>query len=228
VSKHPVIAIDGPAGSGKSTAARLLARRLGCTHVDTGALYRTVALLAVERGLDLAGEAALAALVPEIDVRFEPAADGVRVFSGGREVSEAIRTAELTSQVKYAARSPLVRKALRPVQRAFAERSPVVMEGRDIGTVIFPEAEVKFYLDASLPVRAERRWRELAARGESITLEEVKRREAARDESDRGRQVAPLRRAEDAVALDTSGLGVEEMVDRLEELARARLEGAAS
>ena len=225
--KHPVIAIDGPAGSGKSTVARLLARRLGYTHVDTGALYRTVTLLAVERGLDLADEAALAALVPEIDVRFEPAEDGVRVFSGDREVSEDIRTPELTAQVKYAARSPLVRKALRPVQRAFAERGPVVMEGRDIGTVIFPDAGVKFYLDASLAVRAERRWRELAARGEDISLEEVRRQEAARDESDRDRQVAPLRRAGDAVALDTSGLSVEETADRLAELARARLGEAA-
>lgn len=227
MSKHPVIAIDGPAGSGKSTAARLLARRLGYAHVDTGALYRTVTLLALERGLDLADGAALAALVPEINVRFEPAEDGVRVFSGDREVSEDIRSAELTAQVKYAARSPLVREALRPVQRAFAERSGVVMEGRDIGTVIFPDAEVKFYLDASIEIRAERRWRELAARGESVTREEVKRQEAARDESDRNRQVAPLRQAQDAVVFDTGGRSVEETADRLAELARERLGEAA-
>ncbi len=223
MSNHPVITIDGPAGSGKSTAARLLARRLGYTHVDTGALYRTLTLLAIERGVDLADEAALAALVAEIDVRFEPADDGVRVFSGDREVSEDIRTAELTAQVKYAARSPQVRSALRPVQRAFAERSPVVMEGRDIGTVIFPDAEVKFYLDAAIEVRAERRWRELAARGESISREEVQRQEAARDESDLGREVAPLRRAEDAVLVDTGGRSVEETADRLAGLARERL-----
>jgi len=223
VSKHPVIAIDGPAGGGKSTAARLLARRLGWTHVDTGALYRTVTLLAIERGADLADEAALAALVPEIDVRFEPAEGGVRVWSGEREVTAAIRAPELTAQVRFAARSALVRAALGPVQRAFAERSPVVMEGRDIGTVIFPDAEVKFYLDAPLAVRAERRWKELAAHGQSISREEVERAERARDESDRKRRTAPLRRADDAIAVDTGELTVERMVERLAELAAARL-----
>ena len=236
--RHPVIAIDGPAGSGKSTAARLLARRLGFTHVDTGALYRTVTLLALERGADLGDEAALAGLVPEIRVRFEPcsesrgallqgepAADGVRVFSAGRDVSAAIRRPELAAQVRHAARSALVRRALLPVQREFAAAGPVVMEGRDIGTVIFPDAEVKFYLDAPLEIRAERRWRELVAAGSPATLEEVRRQEAARDESDLRRAVAPLRRAADAVVVDTGGLSVAAMVERLAELAGARLKG---
>ena len=223
--RHPVIAIDGPAGSGKSTAARLLARRLGFTHVDTGALYRTVTLLALERGADLGDEAALAGLVPEIRVRFEPAADGVRVFSAGRDVSAAIRRPELAAQVRHAARSALVRRALLPVQREFAAAGPVVMEGRDIGTVIFPDAEVKFYLDAPLEIRAERRWRELVAAGSPATLEEVRRQEAARDESDLRRAVAPLRRADDAVVVDTGGLSVAAMVERLAELAGARLKG---
>jgi len=225
VPRHPVIAIDGPAGSGKSTAARLLARRLGFTHVDTGALYRTVTLLALERGADLGDEAALAGLVPEIRVRFEPAADGVRVFSAGRDVSAAIRRPELAAQVRHAARSALVRRALLPVQREFAAAGPVVMEGRDIGTVIFPDAEVKFSLDAPLEIRAERRWRELVAAGSPATLEEVRRQEAARDESDLRRAVAPLRRADDAVVVDTGGLSVAAMVERLAELAGARLKG---
>lgn len=225
--RHPVIAIDGPAGSGKSTAARLLASRLGFTHIDTGALYRTVTLLAVERGLDLADEKALASVVPDLALRFVPGPDGVRVMSGRRDVSRAIRKAELTAQVRHAAGSALVRAALVPVQRAFAEVTPVVMEGRDIGTVIFPDAQVKFYLDAPLEKRAERRWKELFTRGERVSLEEVRRQEAARDESDLNRTVAPLCRAGDAIVVDTGGLTVEAMVARLAELAAERLKEAA-
>jgi len=225
LSKFPVIAIDGPAGSGKSTAARLLAGRLGFTHVDTGALYRTVTLLAIERGLDLADEQALAAVVPDIRVRFEPAGSGARVWSGDREVTAAIRAPELTRQVRFAAGSPAVRGALVHVQREFAERGPVVMEGRDIGTVIFPDAAVKFYLDAPLAVRAERRWRELQAAGKPATREEVERQAAERDQSDLTRAVAPLRRAPDAIAVDTGALSIEQMVARLAELAGQRLEG---
>jgi cytidylate kinase len=223
--RFPVIAIDGPAGSGKSTAARLLARRLGYTHVDTGALYRTVTLLAIERGLDLADEQRLAAVVPEIRVRFEPADDGPRVFSGDREVTAAIRAPELTRQVRFAAGSPAVRAALVPVQREFAERGPVVMEGRDIGTAIFPDAPVKFYLDAPLAVRAERRWQELVAAGRSVSREAVEREEAERDASDLGRATAPLRRAADAMVVDTGGLAIDQTVERLAELAGERLKG---
>jgi cytidylate kinase len=203
----------------------LLARRLGFAHVDTGALYRTVTLLAIERGVDLADEQALAAVVPYIQVRFEASAEGQRVFSGARDISREIRTPELTRQVRFAAASPVVRKALVPVQREFAEAGPVVMEGRDIGTVIFPDAGVKFYLDAPLAVRAERRWRELRAAGRPAAIEEIERQEAARDESDLRRTVAPLRRADDAIAVDTGALSVEAMVDRLAELAGARLKG---
>ena len=224
--KNPVIAIDGPAGSGKSTAARLLARRMGFTHVDTGALYRTTTLLALERGVDLEDEAALAAVVADINVSFKPEDDRILVFSGNRDVSDEIRTAELTAQVRYAARSAIVRAALLPVQRAFAESVPVVMEGRDIGTVIFPDAEVKFFLDAPLRARAERRWKELRARGESISLEEVEKQEAARDESDRNRATAPLKAAADAITVDTGRFDIPGMVDELERLARGRLEEA--
>ena len=223
--RFPVIAIDGPAGSGKSTAARLLARRLGCTHVDTGALYRTVTLLAIERGLDLADERALAAMVPGISVRFEPAEAGQRVFSGNREITAAIRTPELTRQVRFAAGSPAVRAALVPIQREFAERGPVVMEGRDIGTAIFPDAPVKFYLDAPLEVRAERRWKELVAAGRPVAREAVEREEAERDRSDLGRATAPLRRAADAIVVDTGALSIEQMVERLAALASAGLKG---
>jgi cytidylate kinase len=221
--KHPVIAIDGPAGSGKSTAARLLARKLGYTHVDTGALYRTVTLLAIERGVDLADETTLAAVVPFLQVRFEPSGEGQRVLSGSRDVSRQIRTPELTRQVRFAAGSPAVRQALVPVQREFAERGPCVMEGRDIGTVIFPDAQVKFYLDAPLRVRAERRWRELAAAGKAVTLEEVEREEAARDESDLKRSTAPLRRADDAIVVDTGEFDIAGMVEHLARLAAERL-----
>ncbi|MHC4913874.1 MAG: (d)CMP kinase [Planctomycetota bacterium] len=221
--KNPVVAIDGPAGSGKSTAARLLARRLGYTHVDTGALYRTVTLLAVERGVDLEDEDALAAVVADINVSFGPAEDRVLVFSGDRDVSDEIRTAELTARVKYAARSPKVRAALRPVQRAFAERSPVVMEGRDIGTVIFPDADLKIFLDAPLEERARRRWAELREKGQDVSLEEVERAERERDAADMGREVAPLRRADDAVVVDTGPNTIEATAQQLEAIARERL-----
>lgn len=220
---HPIIAIDGPAGSGKSTAARLLARRLGFTHVDTGALYRTTTLLALERGVDLEDEDALAAVVADIDVRFESAEDRILVFSGDRDVSDEIRTAELTANVRYAARSAKVRAALKPVQRAFAEKVPVVMEGRDIGTVIFPDAEVKIFLDAPLRARAERRWKELRAKGQNVSLEEIEESERKRDESDMNRDVAPLKQADDAIVVDTGPFTIEGMVDELESLARENL-----
>jgi cytidylate kinase len=223
VPKHPVIAIDGPAGSGKSTAARLLARRLGFTHVDTGALYRTTTLLALERGVDLEDEDALAAVVADIDVRFEPAEDRILVFSGDRDVSDEIRTAELTTQVQYAARSGKVRAALRPVQRAFAAGAPVVMEGRDIGTVIFPDADLKIFLDAPLEERARRRWKELREKGEEVALREVAEAERRRDASDRNRDVAPLRRADDAVVVDTGFNTIEQTADVLERISRERL-----
>jgi cytidylate kinase len=201
----------------------LLARRLGFTHVDTGALYRTTTLLAMERGVDLEDEDALAAVVADIDVRFEPAEDGVRVLSGERDVSDRIRTAELTARVKYAARSAKVRAALVPVQRAFAESSGVVMEGRDIGTVIFPDAEVKIFLDAPLPERARRRWKELREKGQDVSLEDVEKAERERDRSDTDREVAPLKRAEDAVAIDTGPNTIEETADLLEKLVREKL-----
>jgi len=223
VPTHPIIAIDGPAGSGKSTAARLLARRLGFTHVDTGALYRTTTLLALERGVDLEDEDALAAVVADIDVRFESAEDRILVFSGDRDVSDEIRTAELTANVRYAARSAKVRAALKPVQRAFAEKVPVVMEGRDIGTVIFPDAEVKIFLDAPLRARAERRWKELRAKGQNVSLEEIEESERKRDESDMNRDVAPLKQADDAIVVDTGPFTIEGMVDELESLARENL-----
>jgi CMP/dCMP kinase len=225
VQKHQnqIIAIDGPAGSGKSTAARLLAPRVDFLHVDTGAIYRTLTLLAIEGNIDLDNQQALAALVPQLNISFKTASDRILVFSGDREVSNEIRNPELTAQVHFAAASPLVRQALQPLQRSFAVSHSVVMEGRDIGTVIFPDADLKFFLDAPLKSRAERRWRELQAKGEKISLQEVEADQTARDKNDTDRQTAPLRAAEDAIVVDTGLYDIDGMVEELERIVRSKL-----
>jgi len=225
VQKHQnqIIAIDGPAGSGKSTAARLLAPRVDFLHVDTGALYRTLTLLAIEENIDLNNQQALASLVPELNISFKTAPDRILVFSGEREVSNEIRTPALTAQVHFAAASPLVRQALQPLQRSFADSHSVVMEGRDIGTVIFPDADLKFFLDAPLKSRAERRWRELQAKGQNISLQEVEADQTTRDKNDTDRQTAPLRAAEDAIVVDTGLYDIAGMVEELERIVRSKL-----
>ncbi len=215
-----VIAVDGPAGAGKSSASRALAERLGFAYVDTGAMYRAVGLLAAERGVALDDDAALAALVAPL--RF--VARGERFEVDGRDLTAAIRTAragELASRVSV---RPAVRARLLAVQRALAAAGDVVMEGRDIGTVVVPEAAVKFFLTAAPEERARRRAAELAARGESVDAAALARELAARDARDASRALAPLRAAADAVVLDTTHLPLEAVVATMERIARARLE----
>jgi cytidylate kinase len=199
-----VIAIDGPAGSGKSTLARRLAERLGWAHLDTGAMYRAVTVLALERGTDLSDAAALARIAREADVRLGP--DG-RVRAGGRDLSDRIRTAEVDAAVSVVAAVAEVRDVMVGHQRRFAvENARVVAEGRDIGTVVFPDAQVKLYLDAAPGERARRR---IAETGSDDTAERSDRVRTAierRDRLDRERATAPLRPAPDAVVLDTTGL----------------------
>jgi CMP/dCMP kinase len=213
-----IVTIDGPAGAGKSSAARELARRLGFRFLDTGAMYRAVTLAAKQCGLDLADEDKLAELTRDIRVEL----DGEHVLLDGRDVTKAIRTFEITRSIQYAADNPAVREQLVNWQRDAAAGLDVVTEGRDQGTVVFPDAVCKIFLTADEDERAERRFRDLVARGEQVTFDEVLQAQHLRDERDRSRPVGALVKADDAIEVSTSGLSPAEVVARLEALVRSR------
>jgi cytidylate kinase len=219
---RPIIAIDGPAGAGKSTVSRRLAQALGLRYVDTGAMYRVVGVLADRRGLDLADAVALAALCDRLDLRFEERADGLHVIADGDDLSGAIRSAaagQLASKVSVV---PSVRERLVALQRAMAAGGGVVMEGRDIGTVVLPDATVKIFLIASAAERARRRCADLAGRGESADVEQVAREIEERDRRDQSRAHSPLRPADDALVVDSTSEPVEAVVERVRELVARR------
>ncbi len=211
-----VVTIDGPAGSGKSTVARLLADRLDATFLDTGAMYRAITLAAVEDGVTLSDEGQLVGVVEKHRFDFEAAGGKMRVSIDGKDVTEAIRDSDLTAKVRFAAAAPRVRERLVQMQRAFAARHDrIVTEGRDQGTVVFPEANVKFYLTADVRERARRRKAELDAGGLPADLEQIRQAIEARDRSDENRAVGPLRPASDAVTIDTTNLSIREVVERV-------------
>jgi CMP/dCMP kinase len=214
-----IVTIDGPAGAGKSSAARELARRLGFRFLDTGAMYRAVTWAALERGVDLADADALAKLAGQLKVDL----DGDRVLVDGRDVSRQIRTFEITSATHHAADNPAVRELLCQWQRAAARDRDVVTEGRDQSTVVFPDAECKIFLTAQAEERAQRRYRDLTARGENISFDEVLAKQQVRDERDVSRPVGALRKDDDAVEVATDGLTPAEVVARLEQIVRSRL-----
>ncbi|MBW3541505.1 MAG: (d)CMP kinase [Planctomycetes bacterium] len=214
-----IVTIDGPAGSGKSTAARGLARRLGFEFLDTGAMYRVVAETCLRTAVDLDAEDAVAATAEAVDIRF----DGPRVFADGVDVTEAIRSAEVTRAASLVAVNPGVRRALAEKQRRYAEGRNIVTEGRDQGTDVFPHARCKFFLLADEQERARRRHEELTTAGSESPLEDVLAQIRDRDQRDESRPVAPLRKAEDAIVLDTTGLSPQQVLRRLEEHVRARL-----
>lgn len=215
-----IIAIDGPGGAGKSTTARAVAARLGLSYLDTGALYRCVALRAVESGLSLDDGARLAEIARNVDVRF--AAGSQQVSLGERDVTSEIRTPEISQAASKISALPAVREALVELQRRSARAPGTVAEGRDMGTVIFPSARLKVFLDATVDERARRRAADLHALGRGDGIEEVRAQLAERDARDSGRAVAPLCRAPDAVVLDTTHLAFEEVVERIVTEARAR------
>jgi cytidylate kinase len=222
LSMKPVIAIDGPAGAGKSTVSRRVARALGLRYVDSGAMYRVVGVLADEAGIDLGDEPALAALCDGLTMEFAERADGVHVLVGGRDLSEAIRTGaagQLASKVSVV---PVVRERLVALQRQLGAGGGVVMEGRDIGTVVLPGATLKIYLVASAAERAQRRWAELQRRGEAADVEAIEREIEERDRRDQERAHSPLRPAADAVHIDTTGANIDSVVARICALAAAR------
>ena len=213
-----IITIDGPAGAGKSSVARELARRLGFRFLDTGAMYRAVALAGLRRGIDWRRGELLADLARGLDLRV----DDQHIYLDGEDVTETVRSSEVTAVTRYAADEPEVRKHLGLLQRAVAAGRDIVTEGRDQGTVVFPDAACKIFLTASPQERAQRRLRDLRSQGESITLEKVLAAQEQRDREDATRAVAPLVPAADAVVVSTDGLPLAEVVDRLEAIARAR------
>jgi cytidylate kinase len=223
-----VVAIDGPAGSGKSTTARLVAARMGYRHIDTGAMYRAVALEALRSGTDPEDAAACAGLAESIQIRFEESPGGQRVICGGRDVSEEIRSPEVTRAVSPVSAHPAVRTAMVRQQRVLAAQGGAVLEGRDIGTVVLPSAEVKVYLVASTSVRAQRRMLEMRDRGTEMALDEVERDIIRRDEYDSSREASPLRRAVGSVQVDTSDLTIDGQVDRIVQITRETADRIAS
>jgi cytidylate kinase len=219
-----IITIDGPAGSGKSSAARALAQRLGFEFLDTGAMYRAAALAALRAGLDLADEAELEKLLAGLDLQMRP---GV-VLLGGEDVTGAIRTAAVTAATGPVADSPAVRRRLVQLQRALAAGRNMVCEGRDQGTVVFPDAGCKFFLVAEAAERARRRQKEMAARGEAVELAAVLAAQEIRDRRDAARDLAPMRPADDAVVLDSTRLSLEEVVCRMEQEVHRRRPASSS
>ena len=215
MAKRLVIAIDGPSGTGKSTVAQKLAARLGYSYIESGAMYRAVALLALETGANCNDAAALGKLAAEADIRFElQGATGNRLLLNGRDVTEAVRSPAVTRASSLVSVHASVRGELVARQRALGREGGVVMEGRDIGTKVFPDADLKIFLDASPAVRSERRFRDLAGSG-SVTQAQVLQEIEERDRRDRQRELSPLVPAADSVYIDTTHLTVDEVVEKI-------------
>ena len=222
-SGKPIVAIDGPVGAGKSTVARGVAQRLRFRYVDTGAMYRSVAWAVLQRGVSLSDERAVTALARSVRIDFVTDPLGQRVLVDGVDVTEAIRTPQVSDGASIVSVYPGVREAMVTIQRRMGVDGGVVMEGRDIGTVVFPDAEIKVFLDASLDERARRRFEELKARGAGVDLESVRKAEEGRDRRDRTRNHSPLRAAPDAVVIDSTGVPADEVVARIVQLVQRRM-----
>ena len=224
MKRKPVIAIDGPAGAGKSTLARGLAGRLGLTYVDTGAMYRAVAWKALHLGADLDDPRALGRLASRLKISFKKVPKGAqKVYADGRDVTEAIRTPEATQAASVVAAVPSVRQALVRRQRELGKGGGVVMEGRDIGTVVFPKADFKVFIDASVKERARRRFEEMKAKGSGVSLSAIEAAIRRRDRRDRNREDSPLRPAPDARIVDTTTFTPEKTLETLSGLIQKSL-----
>ncbi len=217
-----IVAIDGPAGAGKSTIARLLADRFGWAYLDTGAMYRAVTLLALEQGIALDNGGELGSLARNAEIIFKPGPAGVpRVFAGCREVTEAIRSPEVTASVSEVSAHPEVRAVMVDKQRQCMDMGDAVVDGRDIGTVVCPGAELKIYLTATVAERARRRRLEVGGKGVQVSQKCMEQDIVARDDYDSNRPVAPLRAAADAVVVDTTDLDIGEVVQMIAEIAKS-------
>ena len=210
-----VIAVDGPSGAGKSTAARLLAERLRYIYIDTGAMYRAVGWKVKRDGIGPADEAKLAALCNRTEVTIKKDNSDPRFFVDGIDVSGEIRTPEMGMTASAVSKSPAVRGRLLTLQRELGRHGGVVMDGRDIGTVVFPDADVKFYLDASADERGKRRCLELRAKGMDVDCAQITREIEERDRQDSGRTLAPLKKADDALLIDSSAMSIDDVLDRM-------------
>lgn len=222
--EHYSIAVDGPSGAGKSTLAKALARELNIIYVDTGAIYRTIGLEVFRRGLDPKNEAGVSAILPELSIRMEYEDDGLQhMFLNGEDVTADIRLPSISLYASDVSALPAVRAFLLEMQRELARRNCVIMDGRDIGTVVLPDAEVKIYLTASAEERAKRRFLELAARGAGKTYQEVLEEQRLRDDNDMHRAIAPLKPAEDSVIVDTTELDFEQSKQAVLSIIRERV-----
>ncbi len=216
------VAIDGPAGAGKSTLAKRLSEKLGVIYVDTGAMYRAMALYMIRKKVDPDDASALSEGCRTADITLDFVDGQQQVFLNGENVSSLIRTEEVSTMASRSSVNPDVRAKLVELQRKLAKERSLVMDGRDIGTVVLPDAAVKIYLTASTAVRAKRRYDELKARGEECELSQIEADIIARDERDMNREISPLKQAEDAVLLDSSELSVEEVEARMMEIVREK------
>ena len=222
------IAIDGPSGAGKSSLSRRLAAELGYIYVDTGAMYRTIGLHVLRSGADTEDEDAVAALLPGIRLEMRYV-DGVQhMFLNGEDVSGLIRTEEVSMAASHVSAHPSVRAFLLDAQRALAKDNNVLMDGRDIGTTILPDADVKIYLTASSLTRAKRRYLELQEKGTVCNLDEIQKDIEERDQRDMNREISPLRQAEDAILVDSSDLTIQQVVDRILQIFRSKTAGEKS
>jgi len=212
---HFIVAIDGPAGSGKSTVSKRIAAKLGLLYIDTGAMYRALTLKAIRSGIDLEDGACLTKLAQSTKIDLRNVSGGLNVYLDGEDVNGLIRTPELTNSVKFVARVPGVRQEMVSAQRVIGGASSAVLEGRDIGTVVFPDAKFKFYLDADVEERSRRRHKELVETNLKADLGDVRDDVVKRDESDMKREVGALKIAQDAVLIDTTSLSIEEVVNKI-------------
>ena len=224
MKKGLIIAIDGPAASGKSTTAQLLAQKLGYVYIDTGAMYRACALKAKKMGIDINDEESIRELLDDIDIRIENHNSKNRIYLDGEDVSEDIRADDISALASAISAIPAVRYKMVELQRKMGEKGGVILDGRDIGTFVFPTAEVKFFLTASPEVRAKRRWLELKQKGVNKDFSEVLADLVKRDNNDSQRALAPLKKADDAIEVDTSNMTIEEQTDCLYQIIRSRME----
>ncbi len=218
-----IVTVDGPSGAGKGTLCYALAEKLGFALLDSGAIYRVLALAALKSAVDLDDESGLAALARKLDVQFLPVDGAVRVLLGGEDVSASIRTQAVAEAASRVAVFPVVRAALLQLQREFAQDSGLIADGRDMGTVVFPAAAAKLFLDASVEARAKRRYKQLQSQGIDGNFAQILAEVKARDERDRNRAVAPLKPAEDALVLDSTALSIDEVVKQALDYIRTRV-----
>ncbi|MCM3163124.1 (d)CMP kinase [Metabacillus litoralis] len=217
------VAIDGPAAAGKSTVAKIIAEDYSYIYIDTGAMYRALTYKALQDGIDLKDEKSVADILSKIKIELHPSKDGQLVMINGENVSDVIRTNEVTNNVSFVAMHPLVREEMLKRQRQLAIEGGVVMDGRDIGTHVLPNAELKIFLRASVEERAKRRHEENMKKGFSSNYEQLKQEIANRDKLDSEREVAPLKKAEDAIEIDTTALSIQDVVRKIEDYLEERL-----